>query len=393
MRRLPLAVAVVLSVPALAGAGHELPPPLDVVSLTVGGTTQQVGAYTYQAPADATDPDVEKRNSDPVNLVFVGTDPREIRQALLALNGVRPAFPGVAPFTCRWIDAMGYDQGAWGENEGWVGGVVQLACTDPAAPFGNPFRYHLRLFRQGGLTLGAAHFEFLITNTAEHEVLGWNAARDFVVYDMGRTGRLTAAPGAAPMSFPGQFRAVRRPVYDGLVAGGAAGILGYAGLPVPPPGPGDVKMPLSPVAYVLTASIPFKPVQAKTTTPFEVTYNIVVPKPFCGTPADYVKLEGPLQFLLRVHTNPSGMFSRTYSLSGSLTVTPLVVSGSSLVPAGAPLPAIISEYHQGLLTNNYQEVTEQAGKTLLGTTQQSLTWSLKLGQQDGLIVNLSCGAP
>ena len=82
---------------------------------------------------------------------------------------------------------MGYEQAAYADPEGWVGGAVQLACVQPGAPLGSPFRFHIRLFRSGEHTLGNAHFEFLIPGTAEHEVLSWDLAREFVTYDMGRT--------------------------------------------------------------------------------------------------------------------------------------------------------------------------------------------------------------
>jgi hypothetical protein len=386
MKRLLLAVAALLLLPAWALAGqHQLPAPAPTVPVTVGTVTQQVWPYTYQAPNPLGTP------SDPVNLVFGNTDPREIRQALLVLDGNRTAkFPNAAPFNCTWVDAMGYDQAAWAEAEGWVGGVVQLACiSDPMAPFGNPFRYHLRLFREGNVTLGAAHFEFLIPGTAEHEVLGWNPARDLVAFDMGRTGSLIASPGGAPMGFPATFRTVQRAVYDALVAGGATQILGYAGL-YPAPVPGAVPMPLDPVAYVLTASIPFHPVRARTTTPFSVTYGVIAPKPFCNTPADYVKLEGPLHFLLKVQTDRWGTFSRSYEVQGVLKVTPLLATASGLVPNGPTVPAKIAEFHWGAMTDRWDQVFEEAGKTLMGKPRQSLQWILEFGEHDRVVVEQCC---
>ena len=102
-----------------------------------------------------------------------------------------------------------------------MGGAVQLACVQPGAPFGSPFRLHLRLFRSREHTLGGAHLEFLIPGTAEHEVLSWDLAREFVSFDMARTGLLTAAPSAVELIPAGAFRAVRLPVYLGLAQAGA----------------------------------------------------------------------------------------------------------------------------------------------------------------------------
>jgi hypothetical protein len=379
-----------LLAPAIAGAAREARPPSDTVTVDVGGLPLTLWPYTFDEPAPPGTP------SDPVNLVFLGSDPREIRQALMQVSGDRrPTFPDTPPFDCTWTDAMGNEQAAWAEQEGWVGGEVQLACVGAGAPLGNPFRFHLRLFREGDLTLGAAHFEVLIPGTAEHEALSWNFAQSFVTFDMIRTGALTANPAPVLLGPAGTFRDVRRPIYDALLAGGAGPILALAGLPVPPaplPPAGDpIPMPTNGTAMVFAPRIAFEPVQAKTRTELDVTYGVVTPKPFCAGPTDYVLLQGPVHLALRTHTNPSGMYERRYVVSGSLTVTPGYPSGGGFVATGPPVPAVVSELHRALLTDHYGEVTEEGAQTLLSDPLQSLAWSLSAGHVDRFFSSLTCG--
>ena len=207
-RRLPILVALMSLAAGVAPAWEGPAAPEDLKHIEAGGESMTLWPYTtsdFESP------------SDPINLVFPNADPRAIRQELLKLDGNRPPFASLPGGNCRWTDAMGYEQAAYREPLGWVGGAVQLACVQPGAPLGSPFRFHIRLFRSGVHTLGNAHFEFLIPGTAEHQVLSWDLARNFATYDMLRTGASAVAPvGLIPA---GAFRTVRRPVYDALVQG------------------------------------------------------------------------------------------------------------------------------------------------------------------------------
>ena len=381
---------------AVGAAAPEAAPPAGVVSISVGGSALTLWPYTFQEPAAPNSP------SDPVNLVFLDTDPREIRQALMALDGNRGLPLSQLPFgQCRWTDSLGNEQAAWADTEGWVGSEVQLACVVPNAPLGNPFRIHLRLFRQGGLTLGGAHFEVLISGTADHEVLSWDFARNFVAADLARTGLLADNPYPVGMVAAGTFRFVRWPIYAGLVNGGAGAVLNLAGLsaPVQPPQPplnplfgSNVPIPTDGAAVVLAPQIELDQAQARTRTTVEANYGVITTRPFCGN--DYVLLQGPVRFDIDVHTNPSGMYSRTEIVSGSLTVTPMTFTGSTFVPSGAPaLPAIVTELHRALLTDKYGEVTQEATQTLLSDPTQSLAFSLAAGHVDAFASTLSCGEP
>jgi hypothetical protein len=371
-----------VSVPA--SEGPEAPDGL--LNVTAGGESLTLWPYTT---SDFENP------SDPVNLIFPNADPRAIRQALLKLDGNRPPFKDLPQTNCTWTDAMGYEQAAYGEPDGWVGGAVQLACVLPGAPLGSPFRFHIRLFRQGDHTVGNAHFEFLISGTAEHEVLSWDFAREFVTYDAGRTRTLTAAPAFVGLIPPGTYRTVRRPVYQGLVQAGAGGLLDFLHLALPPSG--DVPIPTSGQARVLTTAIDFHPKSQKTTTTTRVTYGIVVPKPFCATgPTDFVKLEGPIDFAMTVHTNPSGRYDRTYVLGGTLRVTPLqlalpVTDPPKFLPAGDPVTALIVENHRGTLTDGRGHVTEKVAQVVLGDPRQVLSWSFAAGARDRFARQILCG--
>jgi hypothetical protein len=397
--RLLVSSVVLALLPAFAAADRDTPPhhrgfpPPETVKITVDGEHLTFGPYT-------TDDFVSK--SDPVNLVFLHTDPRAIRQELMKLTGNRtepplpglPAFPLVPPFNCQWTDAMGYEQAAYAKPEGWVGGEVQLACVNPAMPLGDPFRFHLRLFRSGPHTYGAAHFEVLITNSAEHEVLSWDFAREFVMLDVLRTGTLVPVEWKTISPVPaGTFREVRRLVYDGVRKAAGDAFITLIGLPLLPDGSTAtvVPIPTSGTALVFSPMMELDRVKSDVTTKYTGTYATPAPKPFCGSASDWVFLSGTLKMELRVQTNPSGKFLRTYGVSGMLSVTP--VEPGTWKPLGPPVPAVIYEAHRGMLTDNYGEVTERASQTLLSRPVQFKAWTFGAGQHDYFWEQIGCGLP
>jgi hypothetical protein len=370
---------LLLCLPALAAA-HQ-PTPDGVVSVPVFTDTLTLWPYLssdFQSP------------SDPVNLVFPDADPRAIREALMKLDGTRPAFATIPGADCRWTDAMGYEQAAWVEPERWVAGAVQLACVNPGKPLGGPFRFHVRLFRSGPNTVGGAHYEFNITGTAEHAVLSWDLARSFVAYDLARTGALLAAPATIPALIPpGTFRAVLRPVFEGLQAGGAGPLLAGLGLVEPVSPTADVPIPTSGAALAFRSLFPYDASLSDVTTVTDVQYSVIAPKPFCNGPTDYVKLEGPLHFTLRVRTTSWGAFVRTYGLEGTLKATPVnPLTGAAIGPAR---DAVISERHGALLTDHIGEITERVSQVLQGVPEQSLKWGFAAGGLDFYDRDVSCG--
>ena len=395
------AAVVCLALAGTVRAESSAPTPPGTVPVTAGTETLTIWPYTSS--------DFETA-SDPVNLIFPNADPRAIRQELLRLNGDRPGTPfaslPLGAGACTWMDAMGYEQAAWGGPDEWVGGAVQLACVaSPAQPLGSPFRFHVRLFRVGAHTLGAAHFEILVPGTPEHEVLSWDLARGLVAYDVGRTGTVVSPVTAANPIPKGSFRAVRRPVFDALVGAGLGPLLSALYL-IPPAWPADVPILTSGEAAVLATGIGFEPGQAKHEASTDVGFNIVVPKPFCssGTPDptdDFVRLQGPLHFAQSVHTNPSGKYERRYVIGGTLTVTPMrmvtlptATTPPVYAPTGEPaVEASISETHRAMLTDHYGQVTERVSQVLLGDPQQSLEWTFGAGQWDRFVRTAVCGAP
>src|SRR5262245_31915824 len=163
--RVVLSLAALLSAPSWARAATNAPAPSGTVTVSLAGRSVELWPYTAE--------DLATHPRDPVNLLFPDADPRELRQALLGLDASRPAFAGLPFASCLWKDAMGGEQAAWADEAGWAGSAVQLACVKAGAPLGDPFRVHVRFFRQGTWTIGAAHLDFLIPGTAEHESISW----------------------------------------------------------------------------------------------------------------------------------------------------------------------------------------------------------------------------
>jgi hypothetical protein len=389
-RVLALAALTVL-LPAVALAwGWGPPPPSQTVTVDLvppEGRLLTLGPYTAN--------DYSGDVYDPVNLFFLDLDPREIRQALLELDGNR-GMDGLPFGSCLWEDGMGSEQVAWAENEGWVGGEVQLVCVNPGEPLGDPFRVHLRLYRQGDVTMGAAHLDFLIPGTAGHEVLSWDVPRNFLAVDMTRTGLLTDLPQPVPMTLPGSFREILRPIYDGLYYGGAVDLLIFLGLaevpPVPPP-PGNVPIPSDGVALVFAANIVLDQEWSVTRSKTVVDYDVVTTKPFCATgPSDLVHIAGPVELGVVVYTSPWGTYQRRHWIRGRLSITPVAPDGGGgYTLTGRPVPAVVYENHRAVLNDWYGQLSQEVSQTLLSDPRQSLRWKLLGGAYDRYYERESCG--
>jgi hypothetical protein len=381
-----LGLVLVLATATAAFAGQDAPTPVGVVSIDTGSASLSLWPYTTSnylpEPNGA---------SDPVNLVFLNTDPRAIRQALMTLDGTRPAWSYLPSGAkgCVWMDGMGYEQAAYVEPEGWVGDEVQLVCATPNSPLGKEYRFHVRLFRSGPHTVGAAHFEINIPGTAEHEVLSWEMARRFVTDEMARL-----APGAfqgeAAVFNPanGAFRAAR-----GLINGyvwqtnlprGLEGLQFLGALQLPPPQPPypDVPIPSTGRAAVFAPGFTYVPVTSDVTLTDSRMYSVRTNKPFCDK-GGIVITGGPLTFSLRTQTNPSGKYQRSYTVSGTLQIT----TGS------VTQDALISEFHRGMLTDNHGQVSEEVSQILLpggGAVGQSLNVVFGAGQNDYWVPQENC---
>jgi hypothetical protein len=304
-------------------------PPL--VSIPVGSGSARIWAYFTDDLAT---------EQDPVNLVFTGeADPRAIRAALLGLDGNRGApFPPVFPFTCTWSDAVGGIMAGFGEAAGWGGTAVQLQCGS----YG-PIRFHLRLVKLGGFSIGNAHFEVVIPGTTDHQVLSWELAEQLVTFDLARSGLLGAAPAdAGAINAAPSHRSIPAVIYNGLpvtLRGLIGGPLGDVSA--------DVGIPTDGHATALLLAGTAAPAAASASQHFVIDFNQVIPKPFCATgPGDYLLVEGPVDLQLDVTTLPTGELRRVFRAAGDLSATP-IDPGTGL-PSGAALRAQVSEWQESL---------------------------------------------
>jgi hypothetical protein len=285
-----------------------------------------------------------------------------------------------AAFNCTWADAMGDEQAAWAEEGGWQGGV-QLACGTYA------MRFHLRLFRQGGRTLGGVHMDLQIPATTAHQVLSWELPRQLVRLDLIRSGLLAAAPYETAVFGPTpSHRTIPYPVFNGV----PVQLRALAGLPLENQTQ-DVPIPCSGRASVFDVLASFQPEQTDLRTEETIGFNRVIPKPFCNSGSEYVLVQGPVHFVQRVQINPSGRYARTEVISAVLSVTPINPATSQ--PAGPTVPASVFENHRTMLTDNYLEVGWSAGQTIQGSVPQSYTMDLEAGHHDSFAMTVDCGTP
>jgi len=371
-----LTCAVATAVAAGNGSrGRErYPAPPGVVSVQSGA--DELGFWPY------TSHDFSGSPLDPMNLVFVGdADPRQIRQALLDLDGYRVpyGFPNAAPFDCTWSDAIGAPSTAYGEGEGWTGSAIGLQCGEYAQ-----LRVHLRLFRQGEFTLGGAHFEVLIPGTTEHEVLSWILPREIVTVDLMRAGALLVDPVLTePITPAPTYRAIRPEVYGFLPDELKVGL----GLP-PGPAAGPVPIPSDGRVRLLHVVQTFEPESSDVRVVFDHPFGQFVPRPFCGD--DIIRIDGALRFDYRVKTNPSGAYRARFKATGTLSVTPIDTSTGQR--SGPTVPAVVSETHRFWLTDRRQQAILDRQQSILEDPGQYLLERLAAGHRDRYEVSLDCGS-
>jgi hypothetical protein len=319
---------------ALAEASSE-PAPQGLVSVIAAGATREFWPFTGTS--------FDGAPQDPVNLVFTGeSDPRSIRAALLSLNGDRAplGFPPVFPFNCTWSDAIGGVQTAYDATAGWVGSAIQLQCGD----YG-PIRFHLRLFGAGDYTLANVHFELLIPNTTEHQVLSWELAEQLVVADFARSGLLTAAPSLTAGINPAPWRAIPAQIYNGVPVPLRAAIRGPLGNVTAP-------VPIGSDGRATILQLGRGPDAGGTVDrqEFVVNFNQIIPKPFCASgPLDYILVQGPIDFRQQIVVSASGNYHSQFHAHGRLLLTPInPLTGQT----GESYEAIVNERHHGMVTDN-----------------------------------------
>jgi hypothetical protein len=387
------AAVLALSVLALAGCDGEQvvapnplfsvadpldpPPPAGVVTFT--GALE---AWPYSGVNFSGAP------QDPINLVFLGdADPRQIRAVLGQLNGNRSAFgfPNAFPFDCTWSDAIGGVQTSFGSTEGWVGSALQLECGE----YG-PLRFHLRMWRQGGVTLGAVHFELLIPGTTEHQVLSWELAEQLVTADLARSGLLGASPSqTGAINASPTFRTIPAAIYNGVPVPLRAAIGGPTANVTAPVG-----IATNGSATVLTLTGNVEPIADEDVDDLIITYGQFVPKPFCASgPSDLIRIDGPVSLQQRAQLTEDGTYTVNFVATGGVTIVP--IDGSTGLPSGAPYRARIVERHAGHLTDLVQSafsLREQHELPPTGSTHGTLHEQLRSGSdgKDDYVLDITC---
>lgn len=309
--------------PALAVHGHAPAAPAELV--TVGDLS--LWPWTGR--------DLDETVADPMNLIFLGdVDLVSLRAALLSLDGDRTAFgfPADYPFNCTWTDANGSMQSAYSDGAGWVGNAIQLQCGSY-----DPLRFHIRLFDAGEAVIAGAHFDLLIPNTAEHQVLAWDLPQDLVMVDMMRGG-FAGLPEFVPVNEDAPVQAIPKPLYDQIPDELKVAV----GLP-PGPAPGPaVGIPNDGVAAVFTVQGLPNPSADLVEYTMELPFNLTVPRPFCSQgPADFVHILGPVHLTVRARVNDRGRLESHNTVRGNLAITPIDVSTGQ--PSGPSFRAQISE--------------------------------------------------
>jgi hypothetical protein len=381
--------AILLGLPLLAGCLDDsastllspaapattlAPAPAHLVSVDLASGSHQIWPYTGT--------DFHARPQDPINLIFAGhADARNVRNALLSLDGNR----NVPPFTssaegmllagiangCRWTDAFGDVQTTYSLEGGWAGSVLQLECGTY-----NTFRYHLRLFPAGMLTLGNVHAEVIIPGTQGHEVLTWEAAEKFVMMELMR-GDLLAAPPveSAIVNEVGSFKGIMPVIYNGLPDGHPLRML--AGGPLE----GDVTkpVPLGTDGRATILTLVTAPAAPGTSNAFVIDFGQFIPKPFCAPSGEWVRVDGPVHVTHTVTVSPSGTATSKGVAKGSLTVR------SFDIATGAVGPAIPAEVEQEIET----EVGRSRHRARSKSEQRLL---LERGESESFALDLRVGS-
>jgi hypothetical protein len=315
----------------------QTPPPPGLETVTMGSESLTFWPYTGE--------NFSGDGQDPINIIFFGkADPRSIRAALLSVDGDRTGFgwSDEPPFNSVWQDAIGNIQTGYGSSEGWTGGAIQLACGDYHVA-----RFHLRLFRLGDWTVGNAHFEVLIPNTSDHQVVSWEFAEQFVITDMMRSGLLD---GDVPMMAtaainPSPFGTIPAIIYNGLPVPLRVAIGG-------PPEDQENDVPIgtdgSATVFNVSESVPWEPGTA--TEEAVSVYDQVIPKPFCAvSEPEYVHVAGPVMLHQVNEMTAEGEFISTFRAEGELYITPVNPLTGEVI--GETRRAIVREHHDAYVSD------------------------------------------
>jgi hypothetical protein len=338
--------------------------PTPLMSVTVAGATRSLWPFT------GTDLGADAHATDPINLIFAGqADPVAIRAALLSLDANRAMFPPLPFFRCTWADAMGGNQTAWSDAEGWSGSAIQLECGSY-----NGLRFHLRLFQAGDWTLGNAHFETVIPGTHEHEVLNWELAEQFVTADLARAGVLVAPPSATqPINPRPFFRTINPLLYWHAQLVPLHPVINAVVLD-----PQTIGIRTDGHATVLTLGDAVRGSTGHTRQELVIAFDQIIPRPFCG-PGEYLYVQGPLELRQDVTVTASGVLTREFHARGELMATP--INPVTRQPLGPPAVATISGLYKGMASARLHSTSSLLIQSLLpdGEEPQRLLTELQVG--------------
>ncbi len=334
---------------------------------TIDLGTHQLVLWPYTSSA------IGGPETDPINVVFPNRDAREIRAALLSLNGNRTAYglPNAAPFNCTWKDAVGAAQVTYVEAAGWSGSAVQLECGDYA-----PMRFHLRMFPAGASTVANVHFEVIVPGTNQHEVLSWEMAEQLIAVDFMRSGFLSGIGQTQQINPAPTFRGINPLVYNGLPPQLRALIGGP---------PENVTAPVGIAtngrATIFTLAQTPEPEAGVVRREFIIQFNQIIPKPFCASgPFDYLLVQGPVLVKQTIRTTSSGNYMSSYHASGSLDLTPVNPLTRAII--GASYRAQVNDIYRNLITDNVEHTANLTLQMMIPSTgpfRGSLHASLRVG--------------
>jgi hypothetical protein len=354
------------STPTILEAGRPLsasaPSPMGVVEVTSADESVRLWPFT--------DTNFEATPQDPINLVFFGeADPRNVRDALLGLNGTR-AGP-FASFNCIWTDAIGGHQTSYSTVEGWSGSAIQLECGSYSS-----IRFHLRLFSAGGATMANAHFDLLIPGTTDHQVLTWELGESFVTYDLARSGFLAAPPAQSGGINPGPtFRDIPAVIYNGVPAslraltGGP--LTGNVNAPVGIPSNGSAT-----ILRLLDA-----PAATGSSQDFVLIFGQTIPKPFCNAGGKYLRVDGPVRLRQTVEVSESGTVSSQTFAEGDLVTRTVNPSTGAI---GEQIPAHVRDHYTTMVGDGVTSVHSMRKQRLIDpNAPEQLHEQLRVGPRGG----------
>jgi hypothetical protein len=340
-------------------AASFVPPPAPLVSIAVPGGSQQVWPFT--------DGNLDGIPSDPINLIFLGeADPRNVRSALMAVSGAR-AGP-FAPFTCRWTDAVGQEQASYGAASGWTGSVIQLECGDYRT-----VRFHLRLFRVArGFTIANAHVDVIIPGTHEHQVLSWELAEQLVLFDLANSPYLVATPSQTGQINPAPtFREIEPQIYNAL----PVELRALTGGPLFGDVTSGVGIATDGSATVLTLGL--APPAGGTSQALEITWGQTVPKPFCNSGLEFIRVDGPLSIRQEVRVSAGGALTRQTTFDGEFLVRAVNPFTGAM---GDPFEAQVFDHAQAQMNDAAHSLHRNGHQKLAtGSAPQMLTQSMRVG--------------